>query len=107
MLKSLKKTPTKNKNPRLWGGKSIVPIYHPTRVCRSLRKLRPMRKLQLAAKVSVAAEAKAPWTKPLLELVDQRTDEDGGILRKLKRNIKNTKKTWGDSIYIYIYGKDF
>ena len=45
----------------------------------------------------MAAEAKAPWTKP------QRTDEDGEILRKLNRNIKNTKKTWGDSIYIYIY----
>ena len=57
----------KSKQKRWWNAES----KSSSSLCRfrsSFKKLRPMRKLQHAAKVSVAAEAKAPCTKPALHL---------------------------------------
>ena len=78
----------KNKSKTLGGGwNRTVPIQTTGRVPwrhRSLRKLRPMRKLQLAAKVSVAAEAKAPCTKPRVVAAggNQGATKRGGFLNK-------------------------
>ena len=95
----LKKIPQNNhhlikSNPRLWGeGGGTVP-YQTNHgegpvAWGSLRKLRPMRKLQLAAKVSVAAEAKAPCTKPPVVAA-------GGNQGATKRGVFSEKPKWKD-----------
>jgi len=68
-----------------------------------------MRKLQLAAKVSVAAEAKAPCTKPPVVAAggNQGAKIWGGFSLKKPNGKKSKTPTWckkgGDSLYIYIY----